>query len=360
VLFSRSKLPPREQWNLLPTEHRQAAQVDAIRALEAQGATIWPAAVDVAEEAALSAFWQEYRAQGWPAVYGLVHAAGTMQYQPLRDHSLTEMRALLRPKVAGAWLLHQTLKDQPLDFFVMFSSTSALLSSPFMASYAAANTFLDALAHYRRAQGLPALSINWGTWGEAGMAVAFADTAKEKPVVVAGTMTNQQGLQALEMLLQQDAPQVAVMPLDWETWQKQYPTFTKAPFLSKILQPAAEAAPTARRRLERATWLAAPKSERLPMLQSYLAKQAAVILGFSAGSLDPSQSISTLGLDSLMAVELKNRIEADLAIVIPMVQLLEGPSIVQLSQAVFEKLSAASAESNMPSTEVSSWEEGEL
>ena len=360
VLFSRSKLPPRDQWDALPAEHRQAAQVNATRAFEAQGAIIWPASVDVADENALSAFWQEYQAQGWPAVHGLVHAAGTMQYQPLRDHSLAEMRSLLRPKVAGAWLLHQLLKDQPLDFFVLFSSTSALLSSPLMASYAAANTFLDALAHYRWSLGLPALSINWGTWGEAGMAVAFADTAKEKPVAVAGTMTNQQGLQALEMLLQQDAPQVAVMPLDWETWQKQYPAFTKAPFLSKILQPAAEAAPTARPRLERAAWLAAPEAERLPMLQSYLAKQAAAILGFTAGNLDPTQSISTLGLDSLMAVEFKNRIEADLAVVIPMVQLLEGPSVNQLSQAVSEKLFAASAEPDSSSAQASNWEEGEL
>lgn len=360
VLFSRSKLPPREEWDTLPTGHRQAAQVQAIRALETQGAIVWPASVDVAEEDALSAFWQEYQTQNWPAVRGLVHAAGTMQYQSLRDHSLAEMHALLRPKVAGVWLLHQLLKNQPLDFFVLFSSASAILSSPLMSSYAAANTFLDAFAFYRRSLGLPALSINWGTWGEAGMAVSFADTTKEKPITVAGTMTNQQGLQALEVLLRQDAPQIAVMPLDWETWQKQYPAFTKAPFLSIVLQPVTETVPATRPRLERTAWLAATEAERLPMLQSYLVQQSAGIMGFAADNLDPTQSISNLGLDSLMAVELKNRIEADLAVVIPMVQLLEGPSVNQLAQDVFEKLSATSAGPESASERTSKWEEGEL
>lgn len=360
VLFSRSRLPQRDQWDALPADHPQATQVKAIQALENQGAVMWPASVDVADEAALSAFWREYEAQNWPVVSGVIHAAGTMQYQLLRDHSLAEMHALLRPKVAGAWLLHRLLKDQPLDFFVMFSSTSALLSSPLMASYAAANTFLDAFAYYRRSLGLTALSINWGTWGEAGMAVAFADTAKDKSIAITGTMTNQQGLQALEMILQQDTPQVAVMPVDWEIWQKQYPAFTKAPFLSKILQPVDEAVSTARPQIDRSAWLAAPETERMSMLQTYLIQQAATILGFTAGNLDPTQSISTLGLDSLMAVELKNRIEVDLAVVIPMVELLVGPSVNQLAQTVFGKLSADSTGPEVPVAQATHWEEGEL
>lgn len=360
VLFSRSRLPPREQWANLPASHRHAAAVAAIQALEAQGARAWAAPVDVSDAQALERFWQEYQAQAWPGVHGVIHAAGTMQYQPLRSHTLEEMRALLRPKVAGGWLLHQLLLDQPLDFFVLFSSTSALLSSPLMASYAAANTFLDGLARYRRGLGLPALSINWGTWGEAGMAVSFGEAAKDKAVTVGGTISNQQGLQALERLLIEDSPQVGVMPLDWETWQKQYPAFTKAPLLSKVLQPVEAPAALTSAQFDRAAWFTAPESERLPMLQSYLARQTAKILGYSADNLDREQSISTLGLDSLMAVELKNRIETDLGVVVPMVHLIEGPSVSQLSTFVFEKFIAAAGEITGQQNAAAAWEEGEL
>jgi acyl carrier protein len=150
------------------------------------------------------------------------------------------------------------------------------------------------------------------------------------------------------------------MPLDWESWQKQYPAFTRSPFLSKILQPAVESAAATRPRIERSALLAAPEADRLPMLQSYLTKQTSAILGFTGENLDPTQSTSSLGLDSLMAVELKNRIEADLGVVIPMVQLLEGPSVNQLSQAVFEKLTAMSGELATQSAQASNWEEGEL
>ncbi len=358
VLLSRSQLPPREEWINLPAGHRHTAAVAAVQKIEAQGARVWTAAVDVSDSQSLECFWQDYQSQAWPAVRGIIHAAGTMQYQPLRSHTIDEMRALLRPKIAGSWLLHRLLLDQPLDFFVLFSSTSALLSSPLMASYAAANTFLDSLAHYRKILGLPALSINWGTWGEAGMAISFGVAAKDRAITVAGTLSNQQGLQILERLMMEDSPQVGVMPLDWDNWKKQYPAFTKAPFLSKILQPLDISSASATR-FDWTVWMTVSESEQLSQLQSYLAEQIAKILGYAPGNLNREQSISTLGLDSLMAVELKNRIETDLRIVIPMVHLIEGPSVSQLSGFIFEKLTATSKIIGKQN-EASDWEEGEL
>lgn len=359
VLLNRSALPSRTQWSGLTSGSRQAQQVAAILELESMGAQILHAAVDVAEPDSLNSFWDAYLSHNYPPVKGLIHAAGTMQYQALRDHNLADMQSLLHPKILGAWLLHKLLIGQPLDFFVLFSSTSALLNSPLMGSYAAANAFLDGLAQYRRGLGLPALSINWGTWGETGMATHFAETSKDKSVALAGTLSNQQGLQAFERLLQLDCTQMGVMQMDWDMWQKQYPAFTQAPFLSRIL--VQEKTESTRRSLfSISDWVSTLESERMPVLKNYLANQIAAILGYSSGDLDQTQSISMMGLDSLMAVELKNRIEMDMGVVVPMVQLIEGPSVSQLAQIVFDKLSQITVGTQEQISKPISWEEGEL
>ena len=116
------------------------------------------------------------------------------------------LNTVLRPKVMGGWLLHRLLEDAPLDFFVLFSSAGSLLGQPGQGNYAAANAFLDALAHHRRAQGRPALSVNWGAWAELG----FADTAGGKrlaarlALVGIRSMAPRQALEVLERMLRQD------------------------------------------------------------------------------------------------------------------------------------------------------------
>ncbi len=113
-----------------------------------------------------------------PPLRGVFHAAGVMQYEALGNQTPEQMRDVFAAKMVGGWLLHRLLADVPLELFVLFSSSSSLLSSPMMGSYSAANVFLDALAHHRRATGKAALSVNWGTWAEAGMATRFQ--AKEE------------------------------------------------------------------------------------------------------------------------------------------------------------------------------------
>ena len=117
----------------------------------------------------LSAFLKEFRAEGWPPIRGVVHAAGVLQDGLLLQLDPAALNTVLRPKVMGGWLLHRLLEDAPLDFFVLFSSAGSLLGQPGQGNYAAANAFLDALAHHRRAQGRPALSVNWGAWAELGL-----------------------------------------------------------------------------------------------------------------------------------------------------------------------------------------------
>jgi acyl carrier protein len=275
-----------------------------------------------------------------------------MQYQSLLEHNSAELNAILRPKVSGGWLLHRLLQDAPLDFFVLFSSASSLLSSPLIGSYAAANTFLDALAQYRVTQGQPGLSINWGLWAEVGMAAEFDGGDRTEALRGMGTIRPEQGLEALQRLLQQTSAQVGVMPVEWQQWHRYYPAFTESRLLTQLIQVEAEPSSRDDDRLTAKALLAAQPDQRQGILDSYVVKQVAGTLKLAVASLDTQETLTNLGLDSLMALELKNRIEADLGVVVPMVQLLQGPTTAQLAVLVSDKLAEAGAVEAMPASAV--------
>jgi acyl carrier protein len=159
-----------------------------------------------------------------------------------------------------------------------------------------------------------------------------------------GTLSPGQGVAAIERLFDDPSSQVAVLPVDWRAWQRQYPSAASAALLAELIDAtddSAMAAPS----LSRDLVLAAADDGRHRLVQEYLHQQTARALRLAPAELDDEQSIAELGLDSLMSVELKNGIERDLAVVIPMVTLLEGPSIVELTSQVLRKLMATSNDS---------------
>ena len=150
---------------------RRAPNEDAkavIELIEAKGVNVLIGQVDVADTRALAALLDRVRAER--PIRGVFHAAGVLDDGMLADQTPERIARVMAPKVAGGWLLDELTRDDPLDFFVLFSSASALLGSPGQSNYIAANGFLDGLAAYRQARGLPALTINWGSWAEVGMA----------------------------------------------------------------------------------------------------------------------------------------------------------------------------------------------
>ena len=351
ILMGRTKLPPRARWNSVEAESRLAHQIAAIRELEALGASVHLAAVDVADEGQLTAYLDEFRAEGWPPIRGVVHAAGVLQDGLLVQLDAAAMDSVLRPKMIGGWLLDRLLKDVPLDFFVLFSSAGSLLGQPGQGNYAAANAFLDGLAHHRRALGKPALSINWGAWSGLG----FAETAGGKRLAarlaLAGikSIAPAQALEVMERLLHQGLAQVAAVPVDWARYRQFYPAGTESRLLSELAREEADNSPQAGHPGEkRGALLAAEPAERLQLTLSYLTELVARVLGQSASKVDVQQPLSNLGLDSLMAVELKNRIAADLGVNVPMVTFLSGPSVEQAASQLLNLLTSETSASSVP------------
>ena len=358
ILMGRSKLPSRAQWNFVETGSRQASQIVAIRELEALGASVHLASVDVADEKQLCAYLDEYRAEGWLPIRGVVHAAGVVQDGLLVQLDAAALDSVLRPKVAGGWLLHRLFEDAPLDFFVMFSSAGSILGQPGQGNYAAANAFLDALAHHRTALGKPALSINWGAWSGLGFAKTQGGKHLAARLALAGigSLAPAQALKVMDQLMRQRATQVAVVPVDWTRYRQFYPAGTELRVLSELTLKETDSSVAAINRGEkRIALLAAEPVERLQLIQSYLTDLVARVLGQSSSKVDLQQPLSNLGLDSLMAVELKNRIAMDLGVNVPMVTFLSGPSVEQAAAQLLLLLtsenpaSLASATDHLPS-----------
>jgi myxalamid-type polyketide synthase MxaE and MxaD len=353
ILLGRTKLPTRANWSSVETGSRLARQITAIRELESLGAYVHLAPVDVANEGELSGFLDEFRAEGWPPIRGVVHAAGVLQDGLLVQLDAAALNTVLRPKVMGGWLLHRLLQNDPLDFFVLFSSAGSVLGQPGQGNYAAANAFLDALAHHRQAQGQPALSIDWGAWAGEGFADSVGGKRLAARLALLGisSIAPRQALEMLGRLLGQSATQVVVVPVNWKQYREFYPDGIPpcGPLLSELAREEAEVPrPAGRASQRRDALLAAAPAERRALLQSYLSEQVARVLGLSPSRLDVQQPLSHLGLDSLMAVELKNRIAVDLKVNVPVVKFLQGFSVDQAVTQVLDQLASGAANPTTP------------
>jgi len=219
-----------------------------------------------------------------------------------------------------------------LDFFVLFSSTTGLLGARELAHYAAANTFLDALSHYRRAAGKPAVSINWGLWQE----IRAGSAEQARTVAGAGLrgMPSARALKALGHLLHSDVPQVVVAAVDWATLKAVYESKRRRPFLEEV-----GAAPTIRSAAappERSDILqqleAARGQDRWDLLVDHVRSEVARVLRLEAGrKVELHRGLFDLGLDSLMSVELKSRLEASLGRTLPATLTFNYPNVGALA-----------------------------
>jgi surfactin synthase thioesterase subunit/acyl carrier protein len=247
------------------------------------------------------------------------------------------------PKVQGAWHLHTQTQAHPLDFFVLFSSVASLMGSAGQANYAAANAFMDGLAHDRRTGGRPALAINWGPWGEAGMAAA--EPVKRRLAREGwGIITAPQGWQIIQALLPHDRAQVGVLPIDWSTFVQQAPGVAQSPLLSAITEqvtPRMPQLPSQGHATADQLQTASP-DERQGILVAYMQERTAHTLRIPVEQLDEQASLHQLGMDSLMAVELRTWVRNDLDVDLPVEHVLTMPTIHELAAAINHQLTSIS------------------
>ncbi len=313
----------------------------AVARLEAAGAAVLVLQADVADAGQVAAALARLAATG-VRLAGVFHAAGLTDDRLLQHLDRESFRAVTAAKVRGSWNLHEQTAGAPLDAFVLFSSASALLGSPGHGNYAAGNAFLDALAHHRRALGLPALSVNWGLWTEIGLITGLGDGGDRLVQRGFRGFSPAQGIAALELLLGGGRPQVGVMPMDWQAWRQFYPTVAALPVFAPVTAPAPAAAAQAfvggAGRVDREAVMAAAPEGRPPLILAYLSDLLLRLLGQAAGRLAPEDSLHRLGVDSLVGIEVKNRLEADLGVTMSMVALLQGSSVAQLAREIEGRL----------------------
>ena len=308
------------------------AQQAAVAALEARGARVTVAKADVADRAQLERVLREVAASGLP-LRGVVHLAGLLDDGLLLQQEPARFRAVMAPKVLGALHLDALTREAPLSFFVLYASGAGLLGSPGQGNYAAANTFLDALAHHRRAQGLPALSLDWGAFAEVGLAAAQTNRGARLASRGVRSLTPDEGLSALARLLDSDRVQVGVVPLNMRQWMEFYPATASSRILSRLIaeQRAGASRPVGDRDLLDRLAAAGPGA-RAALLQEFLLAQIARVLRIPEGKLEVEAPLTSLGMDSLMGLELRNRIEAALGIIAPATLLWAYPTIAAMTR----------------------------
>jgi len=314
-----------------------------LESLEQAGATVMVAQADVSDEGQVKQLLTAIDAS-LPPLRGIIHAAGVLDDGVLLQQTWDRFSRVIAPKVMGTWNLHTLTQNRPLDFFVLFSSTASLLGSPGQANHAAANAFLDALAHHRRALGLPGLSINWGAWSEIGSAAAGQVSERAKMMGM-GTITPRRGLRSFERLFSQPWAQIGVVPIAWPTFIQQFQTGGDPPFLAELAGEARERLKgdqqTAKQGDFLSQWSATAPEERHSCVDAYIRRQVAKVLRLSPAELKIEVPLNCMGFDSLMAIELKNRIKIDSGVDVPLVKFMEDFSVISLTAEMNGQLAEA-------------------
>lgn len=295
----------------------------AIEQAKALGCQVSVRQADVANYQQITAVIDEFSHGQWP-LKGIIHSAGVLADGTITSQNAAQFEQVMQPKVTGGWNLHQASLALELDLFVCFSSIAAVVGWAGQSNYAAANTFMDSLCHYRQSLGLAGLSINWGPWAEAGMAANLADNDIQR-MNDAGmaALTHKQGLGAMEQLLSHGIPQGGVFELDWQKILKQFPNPASKTLFARFYQASDE-----QQQDFINVWHNTPVAEQKNLLQTLVAGLLAEVIGLaSAEQVDCGRNVFEYGLNSLMSMDFKNRLQAAMSLKLPATLVLKHPSV---------------------------------
>jgi NAD(P)-dependent dehydrogenase (short-subunit alcohol dehydrogenase family) len=310
---------------------------EAVAELAGLGAEASVAACDVADRDALTKLLETIPPER--PLTAVVHAAGLLDDGVVAALTPERLEAVLRPKMDAAWNLHELTIGLDLSMFTLFSAVAGVLGSPGQANYAAANTFLDALAQHRRAQGLPATALAWGMWAETSEMtgrLGSADLARMRRIGVA-PLDTEDGLELFDIAHAADVPAVVPARLDLDALRGQ----EAAPaVLGRLLRTAARAAAGSRARTaDTKVVLDGLTSEELrDRLLDLVITHIATVADHRRGGIDPERPFRELGFDSLMTVELRNRLVAATGLGLPPTLVFDHPTPAALADHLHGKL----------------------
>ncbi|MFC1403071.1 MULTISPECIES: type I polyketide synthase [Streptacidiphilus] len=308
---------------------------DAARQLEelrSTGATVQVVTGDIADPATV----RHALDTGHP-LHGIVHAAGVVEDATLTRLDTELLERVWRGKAEGAWQLHQATLELDLDFFAVYSSVASLLGSPGQGAYAAANAYLDALVAHRLAEGLPATGIHWGAWSKAGRGQHLA----ARGFVM---ISPQDGTDAFERILAEGHQQTAYSPIDAAQWTAPYPAMRSSTLFTELLTGVTAGTVDDTSPVLEDLQTAAPGNDRHRILTAFVIDQVRELLGGTTRHIGPHTSLIVLGLDSLGAVQLQQRLAAALRTDIAPGTIWVKPSPAALAEALLEQTGLAATD----------------
>ncbi|WP_424100297.1 SDR family NAD(P)-dependent oxidoreductase [Moorena producens] len=314
---------------------------ESIKKLEETGCQVKVMLGDVSVEEDIGKILKQIQIS-MPTLKGIIHTAGVLDDGTIQQMNWERFAKVMSPKVKGSWHLHKLTENQPLDFFVCFSSLASLIGSPGQGNYAAANAFMDTLASYRRSRGLSGLAINWGAWASGGMADRLA-VEHQNRIQSSGIseIAPKQGMYALDLLLgnQSATDRVGVMSIQWQVLAESWSGIKKNSLLRELLEKEEWAAKDTRHQKVKAEFLAkleeASLEKRQEILTEHIRVQVSQVLGLSSSKLpEVNVGFASMGMDSLMTIELKNRLQNQLGTTLPETIAIEYPTISKLSSYI--------------------------
>nr|AYM54557.1 hypothetical protein [Racemicystis crocea] len=332
------------------------AQVQAIDALKAAGVEVVVARGDIADPTEVASVLREAE-ERMPPLRGILHTAGVLEDGVLLHQDMRRFRAVFAPKVLGAWNLHVATQRMPLDFFVLYGSMAGLLGTSGLGNYVAANVFLDALSHHRRRLGLPSLSVDWGLFAGVGMGLK---AEREGRLTQQGlrSFTPEEGRVLFQRLLRLDTAQVGAAFFDARQWIAFHPAAARSLRLSTLVQESRAAGRPASRPQIQSTLREAAPAERRRLVEQFVKEQVAGVLRMDASRIQPSAPLRNLGIDSIMGLELRNRLESGLGLHLSATLIWTYPTVTALAEHLAAALgSAEEAASSAPSVEASTAKE---
>lgn len=312
--------------------------------LRASGVTVLDLRADVTDAADVQRAIDHVTCE-LPPLKGIVHAAMVLDDTFIHELDNSRFRSVLDPKMLGGWNLHVATKGLALDHFISFSSVSGLIGTTKQSNYSAANCFLDALAAYRQSRGLPALTVNWGAIGGSGYLERNLKAKEYLDKVGFRALFVPEAGRALRELMQRTSAQVCVAKADWHQLAKFSPALANIPFYKPLFR---EQGGTRSGGSVASQVRSAPPEAQVAIIEDFLADQVARVFGIDVSQVDRTTPMTHLGLDSLMAVDLMNRLESDLSLSVPMGSVLSGPNVKQLANTLLGLVLAQGGQSSGP------------